>query len=492
MKASSLSNYLPNISNSNYINIPTNSSFNINETTTSLKSSNKKNIKYNYTRLVNKQHNKYINKNILVSSFEGSNSIIHLTTNEATSSEHLDTDLSSKIKNTEIEEESTKKLVLKRRYSLIRENTLEKISSFKNKISEEKYNKLKFLLDSKNVSRELSYKRQLKAKIIKILKTMDNNCVHFDKKNKLFNNKVIYSITNPVNLKNKFIKNSTFTIANHKAKNVNELVSFLKFYKNKESNHDFNSSSCKRQETMRTNEEIKVDELVYYIKYLKPVELDYFFNELKPDYMITNKEIGSIKDFKKLIISILNNKLKVDELSDILTNPEFNFNLESNIFGQFNLVDSDNLIDVLNKENLYSFKNKENTKNLIGKENISQNETIVKEKYLQEKIKEMGYLNKEINKTIKKDKIINNNKLFIIPNKSINKPNKKPFIRNKHSDDYKQSNVEDKELIRLMKNKKTNENLKTRNENQKNTFFTLNNLIKVKENYIRNNTFNKI
>ena len=84
----------------------------------------------------------------------------------------------------------------------------------------------------------------------------------------------------------------------------------------------------------------------------------------------TTCDVGAVE----LTDTAISTKLKPNEISDLLTNPEFNFNLESNTFGQFNLVDNDNLIDILNKESSKSTKTKEKTEFMIRTENNDNND----------------------------------------------------------------------------------------------------------------------
>lgn len=270
-----------------------------------------------------------------------------------------------------------------RKYSQIRVQTMEKITDFKDKINAEKFKALKALLDKKSMKEELMTKRQLKAKIIGIVNSLDH-CNFYNLKNNSFNIRALNAITNQMNIKSNLSKATLFNVSGinreERCMASSELLSFLKFHKN----------SKKGNKGSPTN----IDDSIELIKVLKPSELDYFYYKLKPNYMQNTDQPENINEFKSLIFREMKQKLNEEELKMVCNGSEFNFSLVSKKFGEFKLFDSESLIKTLNledeqkKENICFYKNvqqlENSTKQICELEETRNN----KIKLLSEKLKE--------------------------------------------------------------------------------------------------------
>lgn len=301
-----------------------------------------------------------------------------------------------------------------RRESAIREQTKYKIEDIKTEINKQKYEKLMEMLSYKSIHKMIQMKRRIKAKVVETINEMESICDEYMKRNYEFNNKVISSITNEVNLKREFEKKGKFQISNTKTNgNGYENIIFFINYIGALINED---TSNNRQVKISNDEHIQSnfnhEKYISKINDMNTSDIDYFFNLLKPYYIYTPMNIISNKGntFSKFIsdlISKLKTRLSQEEYDLIMTNPDYNMSFKSNVFGEFFLNNKTDLIMKIRKDSkVVEDKSQGNNHSKVN----AVNDYDVKIKYLVERVKEYFYIKKMsfLEKKKESDKISRN------------------------------------------------------------------------------------
>ena len=389
-----------------------------------------------------------------------------------------------------------------RKNSEVREKAIIKLNNFKNKISSHKYNNLINILNRNTFNKQLLNKRIIKAKVKRfffneVMKICDN----YLKKNNNFNLKAINCITNFNNIKNKVNKNCKMNIFNNNNinnnihDNINEFINIIKkknkLYKikhlknvsyitvnNEKALKSYSYNSCKVENLSLLNKRInnynnlenkdlkeKINKYSNLINTIKPVVLYKYFKLYKPFNITLQKNRCSLIQLKRNILSKLNNSLKKQDFNKIINNPDYNFDLISPFYGNFNLVQTDTLYKNIIKEDYYSkikllsklkmIKNKQKNSSLESNDSLNFNKNTLK-------INKVNLIHLIKNETEKYNKI--NNKLYknnplIIKRKNFNNNRNKIFDFTKNYDKhYDYENSDNKDLIIKLLSEKIKEN----------------------------------